>query len=167
MVSIKATRLLQTIEAVFLARMDTKMDTRNSEPHYFSRSLASYSRRTVQSQALETHARYYPAAAGGASHLTRRVFGGVLRRIATLPSPAGASRRPKRISVLSETGEGSRRSRRMLAKREPPPFSLRHLLQRVKIFDDVASRKHSDKAASQHDRHLINSVPAHLCQCCP
>jgi hypothetical protein len=41
------------------------------------------------------------------SNLTRRLFGGMLRRIAALPSTAGwASRRPKQISVLAETGEG-------------------------------------------------------------
>src|SRR5712691_10763049 len=41
------------------------------------------------------------------SHLTRLLFGGMLRRIAALRSPARwASRRPKQISVLSETGEG-------------------------------------------------------------
>src|SRR2546427_1521906 len=52
------------------------------------------------------HARYYWLLLAE-SHLTRRLFGGMLRRIAALPSPAGqASRRPKQISVLSETGEG-------------------------------------------------------------
>ena len=55
---------------------------------------------------LLKHARYYlllPAE----SHLTERLFGGVRRRIAALPSPAGsANRGSDRISVTRETGEG-------------------------------------------------------------
>ena len=54
----------------------------------------------------------------------------------------------------------------------PPPVwvttSLHaYLLQRVKIFDDVAGRKHSDELVLQHDRHFIDSVSAHLFHCCP
>ena len=46
-------------------------------------------------------------------------------------------------------------------------LSHAYLLESLKIFDDVASRKHSNEVVSLHDRHLINSVPAHLFQCCP
>ena len=40
--------------------------------------------------------------------------------------------------------------------------SRAHLLQSVKIFDDVARRQHSDEVVSRHDGHFIDSVPAHL-----
>jgi hypothetical protein len=42
-----------------------------------------------------------------------------------------------------------------------------HLLQSLKIFDDVARRKHSNQVVSQHDRDFIDSVSAHLFHCCP
>jgi hypothetical protein len=48
-----------------------------------------------------------------------------------------------------------------------PPTSSAYLLQGLKIFHYVAPRKHSDEFVSQHDRHLINSVPTHLFHCCP
>ena len=51
------------------------------------------------------HARYYWLLLA-ASHLTRRLLGSVLRRIAALPSPAGeASRGSERIWGTGEAGE--------------------------------------------------------------
>jgi hypothetical protein len=48
------------------------------------------------------------------NHLTRRLFGGMLRRIAALPTPSGkASGRPKQISVPIETGEGKVHEKRV------------------------------------------------------
>jgi hypothetical protein len=49
----------------------------------------------------------------------------------------------------------------------PPPTSSAYLLQGLKIFHYVTPRKHSDEVVSQHDRHLINSVPTHLFHCSP
>ena len=52
------------------------------------------------------HARYYWLLLAE-SHLTRRLFGGMLQKIVALLSPAGeAGRGPKQISVPRETGEG-------------------------------------------------------------
>jgi hypothetical protein len=61
-------------------------------------------------------------------------------------------------------------SKSILPKRvstAPPPTSSAYLLQGLKIFHYVTPRKHSDEVVSQHDRHLINSVPTHLFHCCP
>lgn len=53
-------------------------------------------------------------------------------------------------------------------RRCTPMFLLcAYLLQGLKIFHNVASRKHSDEVVSQHDWHLINSVPTHLFHCRP
>ena len=55
---------------------------------------------------LIKHARYYWLLLAE-SHLTRRLFGGMLWKIAALPSPAGsANRGSERISLTKETGEG-------------------------------------------------------------
>ena len=52
-------------------------------------SLTSLQQRLVKTGGrLVKHARYYWLLLA-ASHLTRRLFGGMLQRIATLPSPAG------------------------------------------------------------------------------
>jgi Transposase DDE domain group 1 len=69
-------------------------------------SLTSLQQRLVKtSEPLIQHARYYwlqPAE----SHLTLRLFGSMLHRIAALPSPAGwMHRRRKQISLTIETGE--------------------------------------------------------------
>ena len=69
---------------------------------------------------------------------------------------------PDRLALLT--------SESILPKRvstAPPPTSSAYLLQGLKIFQYVTPRKHSDEVASQHDRHLINSVPTHLFHCCP
>ncbi len=69
---------------------------------------------------------------------------------------------PDRVALLT--------SESILPKRvstAPPPTSSAYLLQGLKIFHYVTPRKHSDEVASQHDRHLINSVPTHLFHCCP
>jgi hypothetical protein len=53
------------------------------------RSLTSLQQRLVKTGGrLIKHARYYWLLLAE-SHLTRRLFGGMLQRIATLPSPAG------------------------------------------------------------------------------
>jgi hypothetical protein len=53
------------------------------------RSLTSLQQRLVKTGGrLIKHARYYWLLLAE-SHLTRRLFGGTLRRIAALPSPAG------------------------------------------------------------------------------
>ncbi len=69
--------------------------------------LTSLQQRLVKTGGrLIMHAGYYWLLLAE-GHLTRRLFGGMRRRIAALPSPAGqASHRPKQIPVRSETGEG-------------------------------------------------------------
>ena len=53
-------------------------------------SLTSLQQRLVKTGGrLVKHARYYWLLLLAESHLTRRLFGGMLRRIAALPSPAG------------------------------------------------------------------------------
>ncbi|MFZ0890416.1 MAG: hypothetical protein WA005_18400 [Candidatus Binataceae bacterium] len=63
-------------------------------------SLTGLQQRLVKSSVrLIKHARYYWLLLAQ-SHLTRRLFGSMLRRIAALPSPAGQpDRRPEQISV--------------------------------------------------------------------
>lgn len=70
-------------------------------------SLTSLQQRLVKTGGrLMKHARYYWLLLAE-SPLTRRLFGSMVRRIASLPQPAGsANRRPEQISAVEETGAG-------------------------------------------------------------
>jgi len=76
------------------------------------KKIENWSLTSLQQRLLKTggrlvkHARYYWLLLTE-SHLTRRLFGSMVRRIGSLPLPAGlANRRPEQISAAREAGAG-------------------------------------------------------------